>query len=794
MSNSERSGFISTCPQCGRQFDGEQSLFRCPDDQALLLAPTHDPLLNTILVGKYEIKQVLGLGGWSTVYRAIQRPIGRVVAVKVLQQRLTFDSDKVLRFQREAEAASKLVHPGIVTIFDYGVLPEGNPYIVMEYVDGATLELLIEKQGAMPVADAVAILTQVCDALQAAHDKDIVHRDVKPSNIAVVQSGDKQQIKILDFGLAKQVFGKDAAANLTQSGETVGTPSYMSPEQCTADELDFRSDMYSLGCVAYELFTGKVPLEGENMFQLMQKHVGEMPPGFQKTNQNVNVHPLLESAVFKALAKNPGERFRDLNDFKAALIAGAQAQQNQTASGFAAALAKFIPLHRLPLQRYGRSKRATMILVGFTAVVAVAGMALHISIINRQPTKKDADADAQVLQAAETNWQKLFHEGDGALQSDQVRASIASFEQALAQAEVFGKADDRRLKTMSRLQSAYAGAGLHGKQDAIGRELQQIEDHFSKRYLGTSDENIERISYLDGLAKGKSQDKKTLVELARVNNNQAQLLVAAGKYETAQKFLEQALVAEKKLGAPSIEQVKTLHDLASVQAHAKDFSQAQRNYQASLEMGNDIGAGPVLIASSYRGLGDVFRMQGNIDEAQRNLLMALKLLREKDPTSAEYAATINDLGLVSLEDGDFDQAEKYLRKALSLQIALFGQNDTSVGKIYANFGVASIYQKRFDDAKRYLTDALQIFDQAYGPQSVDSGLCAFNLGQAHYMTSNYALAEPLFKRTVKSCKNVPSGKKQAISALEHLEAIYEKQGRDTDAKAVQSELVELTPQ
>ncbi len=264
--------------------------------------------------GRYITQKLIGEGGCGFVYQAFDKTLNRDVAIKLLHKSLAKDPDNLRRFGNEARAASKLNHTNIGAIYDYGVLPSGQPFIVMELLVGETLSERLERQCITTQQEAIAIITQVAFALSHAHQKGILHRDVKPSNIIILSDNSNGlQVKLLDFGLAKCLEG-DKLATLTESGVALGTPSYMSPEQCNRKKVDRRSDIYSLGCTMYELLSGARPFQG-SVLDCLHGHLLQDPPAMRTHSPSHVIAPALESVVRKAMAKNPDKRIDSADAF-----------------------------------------------------------------------------------------------------------------------------------------------------------------------------------------------------------------------------------------------------------------------------------------------------------------------------------------------------------------------------------------------------------------------------------------------------------------------------------------------
>jgi len=264
-----------------------------------------------ILNDRYEVEGTVGRGGMATVYRGTDRVLGRTVAIKVLSEKYAGDEKFVTRFRREAQAAAALNHPNIVGVYDTGDEGEMH-YIVMEYVEGETLADVLKREGPLEPPRAVAIAEDVATALEAAHDKGLVHRDVKPGNVMIDGEG---RVKVMDFGIARAV----ADDTLTQTGLVLGTASYLSPEQAQGSPVDARSDIYSLGCVLYEMLTGRPPFPGDSPVAIAYRHVNEeaRPP----SEVAPTVPREVDAVVMRALAKDPDERFPTAEELRAALDA-----------------------------------------------------------------------------------------------------------------------------------------------------------------------------------------------------------------------------------------------------------------------------------------------------------------------------------------------------------------------------------------------------------------------------------------------------------------------------------------
>jgi eukaryotic-like serine/threonine-protein kinase len=276
-------------------------------------------------MGSYELGDLLGRGGMGEVYRATHRMLARPAAIKLIRPEALSGSDEdaqlaVRRFRREAESAASLRSPHTVEIYDFGVTDDGTLYFVMELLDGLDLESLVRRDGPLPANRVIHIVRQVCDSLEEAHVRGLVHRDIKPANIHVGRVGLQDDfVKVLDFGLVKPTtlqVGEHSMA--TAAGLTPGTPAYMAPEMALGERVDGRADIYALGCVAYYLLTGKLVFEGENLFQVVVKHLQDEPVPPSRRTEHV-VPAALDAVVLACLVKDPNHRMRSAAELRRAL-------------------------------------------------------------------------------------------------------------------------------------------------------------------------------------------------------------------------------------------------------------------------------------------------------------------------------------------------------------------------------------------------------------------------------------------------------------------------------------------
>ena len=281
-----------------------------------------EPLVGKIIDGRYEVLKLLGKGGMGKVFQVRHKDLEKILAMKTLHQHLTHDPSTVERFKREAKAASRIGSEHIIEMTDYGEDPDAGHYFVMEFLEGLDLSGRLEKYGPMHYSEACHVLLQVCDALALTHAQDIIHRDLKPENLVLVDIGRRADVvKILDFGIAAMKgAAEEGAEKLTQAGTIFGTPTYMSPEQAYGMDLDNRTDIYSLGCMLYEMVTGFVPFKADHPLQVLDMHLNVAPTPPTQVRPDLAIPPPLEAVILRAMAKNRDERYQSVREIQQAVL------------------------------------------------------------------------------------------------------------------------------------------------------------------------------------------------------------------------------------------------------------------------------------------------------------------------------------------------------------------------------------------------------------------------------------------------------------------------------------------
>ncbi|MGH2993764.1 MAG: protein kinase domain-containing protein [Solirubrobacterales bacterium] len=342
-------------------------------------------MIGTVLSGRYRLESKLGSGGMSTVYLATDETLERRVAVKILHAEISDQPDQIERFRREARAVAQLSHPNVVAVIDAGQ-DAGHPYIVFEYIDGETLKQRIDRLGQLPLDESAAYAIEVGRGLAAAHSRNMVHRDVKPQNVLIDPEG---RAKVTDFGIARSLETK----GLTATGRVLGTTDYVAPEQAMGQEIDARSDVYSLGVLLYEMLTGDVPFHAETQVGVAMKHVNEPLPDVQTRRHEVSA--ALAAVVEKSSSKDPEDRYTRMSGMLRDLESALEVEVSRAgrSTGEVTTVLDSVPPRR---RRIFTRRRVSV--AGIFVVLAAAAAAVAIVAFTDEPSKQEAEGGPELTQ------------------------------------------------------------------------------------------------------------------------------------------------------------------------------------------------------------------------------------------------------------------------------------------------------------------------------------------------------------------------------------------------------------
>lgn len=747
------------CPECNRDFPGHS--LTCPNDGTDLVSVIPDLLVGSVFDERYQILGLLGHGGMGAVYKARHASLGHTVAIKLLHSGLLDSQDKVSRFEREGQALSSLSHLNVISAHDFGVAPGGQPYLVMHYVEGLSLDSLIHAEGGLNPGRAAGIFSQICDALMHAHKRSIVHRDLKPANILLVEEGDNKDIvKIVDFGFAK--FLPDSGflrQRLTQTGHIFGSPSYMSPEQWSGRQVDTRSDIYSLGCVMYETLCGKLPYELEELLSVMLEGQEIKPKGLAEARPCLQVSPELERVVFKAMAVSADQRYQSISELKQ-------------------------DLEQVP--EYGMQAGEDRSRIGQKKLTALKGKKLAIS--GKAPA---VVAAVLAVSVAGIVWYGSTESGAFEL----ARTSL------LVDRFFYTPADPRLIDEQKILADLYVS---RGKYDDATREYEAVVSILRQRFGEGSAEVgdlYDKLAEVYSRWSGKdqlagyyaSEAVKTFDALGQRYLKRRQIVQAVSCYRKAVRNRERLYPDQ-----PS-ETAQALRMLAVLQYFAGDktrdsayYLESERSTLRALEIWSK-AANPdrIEILLCYCGLATCYIAQQEYAKAERAAEMALTLA---EPMYSPTNSVVRDIvgSMDAAAQGYFNKGEYANASRLNKRIVVMrqkaGPGSADLGQALFHLGSSLQFENKPAEAEAEFHRALAITEKARGPDATEVALILQSLASCQVMQGKNEDALKHFERTVKICRKIGIPIKQLLGiSLDCYARTLKRLGRADEAAKIQAE-------
>ena len=770
-------GTTAVCPKCDRHISDCDKL-GCMANTTTLAAPQRDPLIGTVIAHRYEILSSVGIGGWGHVYKARHVELNKVVAVKMLHQHLLGNREKVQRFEQEARAACSLAHENIATVHDYGKIENGQPYFVMEYLDGISLESLIKKTRITDVQSAIDLFQQICAGLSAAHRKGIVHRDIKPSNVFVQTTPDGQHVvKLLDFGLAKLMYEDGSSMNqLTQTGETLGTPAYMSPEQCTGGKLDPRSDIYSLGCLMYEALSGVQPFAGSTAFECMTRHVGEMPPPLARAAEEVVISPNLENTVFKCLEKQPRNRYQTAMEVQASLN---EVQQDRSKSNsiFSASMQQKLREARHTLQSNART--ISMLLACLVLCSGGVGWLVLEQLKNDPANLPPLD-----------RWHHFFGRAHKEMNSGRYKEADMDLRSALATAETFAAVDDKVLCLQNKA-LVFRLMGDYPKEYSTDAILERVTPPTNEpETLAHADQTVVLTSLISQLRqKPQKLSKEQLITLGDQLN---QLCFDIGADKTEPVLKEAEPLFAQLLGPTTATYARTVEHLAYARFLNNDDKSALKLWLKCKELRDTTVQHTDFDYSRILGnIGTVYIRLKNPAEAARYLTEATDLQESSTQTPVRIRSSkFEDLALAYELQNKYTDAYETRKRIMHLYDAVrdYGDADYSVlNVVYA--GVKAGLGARVESDLLVASDKLK---NQFG--SLDLGVAAYSLGltEYHRMQGDFTRAEKTAWEGLRIRQQLlPPYSYQVRRSMEMLARVYMAEHKYAEALPLYKELLAI---
>ncbi|MEZ4488203.1 MAG: serine/threonine-protein kinase [Cyanobacteriota/Melainabacteria group bacterium] len=688
------------CLECDRSFNGSET--HCPFDNTELVAVKQDELIGKVFADRYQIIESVGRGGMSVVYRAQHKYIERVVAIKLLHRHLVDDSNSVKRFQREARAASSLTHQNIISVYDFGVSAEGDAFIVMDYLEGRALDAMLDQGGPLPEHEAIDIIRQVCKGLIHAHKKGIIHRDLKPANLMLTVDEDNSVlVKIVDFGIAKVQGTEDRASqHLTRTGQVFGSPLYMSPEQWGGQSADARSDIYSLGCLMYELLLGAPPFCGKDAIETMSMHLDEKPLSFKEFNPDVSVSDEMESLVLRCLEKKPDKRFRSVADLLHEMpetVSAPAVDQGKTAAvrlvdllatsptgtsvktGQPTTLRKRSRFHLTYEKQAKLSTTLLLLLLGFV-------------FLYQGPLEDPGPPASKMI------WQLELSLGESLMAASAFSLAVPVLELANWNAihldPIFNRPNyEKRFQTMTRLAGCYQLAGKNSDFERILAEYTTLDrerwELLAKKYLGDVDDAEDYIKELrsrnEPIQGHLTERRLNLAPSVKVVVELARRLEANYSYELEYQLLFRMEKAVEKLYGPDF---IGLAELKNQRANCLKVQDRIRVIETA-----DPERGADGLYGSIKAIYEV-NLRQNLDLKADAPITLLET--SKDPG---YIRSILALGQWQRRIGKIDLAEKNIKLALDAAKTNGKFRPDEIAEFYTSYGNVLVRLGRAEEAK-----------------------------------------------------------------------------------------------
>lgn len=706
-------------------------------------------LVGTVVMDRYLVQSIAGRGGMSVVYKSQHLLLKRPIALKTLHKQLSNQAKHIQRFKVEAQAASRLSHENIVSVYDFGVLTNDCAFLAMEYVEGRQLAEIIHKERHFQLERAIELTIQCCSALQHAHDNGVVHRDLKPSNVIITHK-DKgvEAVKIVDFGIAK-VWEDDQ--QLTRTGETVGSPPYMSPEQCRGDEnLDARSDIYSLGCLFYEMLCGKAPLTGGTVYETIHKQINEMPRSISHTRDDIKAVAEVDDVLLKALSKNPDARYQSMEEFKEALIKlRTQVQGNQSIADKLSTKVSVLSRRYLAGRQGNYKPLKTALLCLAVCAAAVGGLNYWQTHVAKAPSGNPPAIELQMPDTGES-YEKTF---DTQMQvarglMDRGKPAIDELEAASTAAlTAFGEQDGRYLRALKFLKSEYSLANREKEAQAVQSEIQRIDRFLIP--LGDPLGNSARIQDLIMKQQSDPTNKTIAHDLIVTLTNQAQILRLAGRHEESKKDALQAIfLAEKYFPGDSLS-IRSRIILAGELRSEGRRDLASLEYKKIASLGEQAKSTEAVQGLAAYALAEDDYYANRTADALRRHREAIQHFRNfyGGPSPQEADAT-EGLAKTLAATGDFAGAEKNMLAAIEMSRTVEGPRNITLGKRTLNLGWIYMKSKNWPKAESTLKQAMDILYRNSLGDSLSMARAAAQLGHVYYFQNKFDLAEPYLKQAI----------------------------------------------
>lgn len=678
-----------------------------------------------VFEGKYEIQEILGQGGVGTVYKAMQVDCQRIVALKVLDRYATFDEEYKVRFLQEGKVLSNINHENIVTVYSLGLSTNASPYLVMEFLNGQSLRAVLNTMDRLPVLQALKIIRAAAGALSLVHKQGVVHRDLKPENMLIVSLPEPYTVKLVDFGLARMQ--NSSEQKLTATGQLIGTPAYMSPEQCSGQPADQRADIYSLGLCLYEMIVGKKPFEADSAVGFLYKQINETVPQI-KDGQIDLFHPGINDLLSKCLAKNPENRCACMDD-----------------------LVKEIDslIDTLQAGRQISSSRNQLAIIGTVSIFLLIAVIVAVYIMKSASKKTEPDINrkrfsGQELSDANKNKRELLLRN--ALGRDERRFSTDSPE---------------LISSLETLAEIYSDKQEFANAEALLKRALAIRE---KNFPGTA---------------GTARCLTTLALCCQYQN----------KHAAAEPYFKRSLaIIENLYGSNTENTLNRVAELAHCYRLQKKYSEAESMLKRACSIAEQTKTQAETRVKFQLQLADNYIEQGKTAAAEPLLKRAFEMsLSNYGPQAELTAKCLISLGSSYQSQKKFAQAVQYYEGALAIEEKRYGIKSEKLANLLVWLALSQQALGKYPEAESYYKRAMLIAENSPAPDPRGLANITGCLAGCYFLHGKYPEAEPLYKRCLELEPNAPN----IAYTMSCLAICYKLQGKYSEAAPLFERLIAM---
>jgi len=729
--------------------------------------------IGAIIKNRYQVVAYLGRGGMSTVYKALDMSTGRTVALKILHAELLSDNTRVQRFTQEAKTYRNLRHDHIVKTYDFFNDDAERHCLVMEYHEGKNLSEVLSDTGRLSIRRAIKVFSEICSALDHAHAQGIVHRDLKPSNIALVEKeNDADYVKVLDFGIAKLMPNSDnTQLGLTQTGEIVGSPLYMSPEQCMAKPIDHRSDIYSLGCLMYEALTGEPPLMGGNVYETFHMQTHDRPRPLGDVRPEFKIGTQFEFIILKAMAKNPRHRYQTMVELQHALE---QVGSFDAGSGIKKLVTKYN--QRKIRERAAKGKGIPAIVTASITAVVIVGIGFLFQ-----------DRIKQIIVPADQRFNHAIVEYRKAFDSGNYEVAEQEGLNAWKVAQ-----DERKQWLVPALNNLIDLYRIQGRVKEVSTLETTIQEESEKKYKSLAKTEKSDLSKLNNLSNSDTEETEEIEDVCFSLSDLAQTYINNQQWDAARSILKRTLAfAKKNLPEKSLVVANLADSLVLLELQDnldEKYTQLETELNDAITARTEAAGGESTgLIRTFEALSEVQRRLGKLEEARKSAASGLSIARNAFRSGSSQASEMKcQLSEIDLARKKPKQAFENASTALASMDQMKESDDLDQARCHILIGETKLMNDKYTDAAKDFNVARELLKEGSDSQVLllaralaDTG--DIHLNKAQESAADFKAAESYYKRALALMFRSRAREEQRVLDILHkLSQMYENADRKDD--------------